>query len=75
MKIYIKNMVCIRCKMLVKQQLKKLSIAHRAVKLGEVEIKGDITNGQLADLKMALQKFGLDILDDRKSVLIEKIKK
>ncbi|AMR30013.1 AraC family transcriptional regulator [Mucilaginibacter sp. PAMC 26640] len=75
MKIYIKNMVCIRCKMLVKQQLKKLSIPFTTVELGEVELPGEINIKQVADFKTVLQKFGLDILDDRKSLLIENIKK
>jgi YesN/AraC family two-component response regulator len=75
MKIYIKNMVCIRCKMLVKQQLKKLSIPYSTVELGEAEITGEISSEQVTDFKRALQRFGLDILDDRKSLLIGKIKK
>ncbi|MES2267519.1 MAG: AraC family transcriptional regulator [Bacteroidota bacterium] len=75
MKIYIRNMVCIRCKMIVKQQLKKFAIPFLAVELGEVEVAGEIDQYQLADFKAALQKFGLDVLDDRKSLLIAKIKK
>jgi len=76
MKIYIKNMVCIRCKMIVKQELKKLSLLQNSVvKLGVVEIMDNISTTQLADLKNALLKYELVILDDRKSILIEKIKK
>lgn len=75
MKLYIKNMVCIRCKMVVRQQLKKLSIPYTTIELGEVETIGDISALQLADFKISLVKFGLDILDDRKSLLIDKIKK
>ena len=75
MKIYIKNMVCIRCKMIVKQELKKLSLLQNAiVKLGEVEIMDNISTNQLVDLKNALLKYELVIIDDRKSILIEKIK-
>ncbi len=76
MKIYIKNMVCIRCKMIVKQELKKLSLLQNSiVKLGVVEIMDNVSITQLADLKNALLKYELVILDDRKSILIEKIKK
>jgi YesN/AraC family two-component response regulator len=75
MKLYIKNMVCIRCKMVVKDQLKKLSLPYSRVELGEVEINGDVTIAQLAAFKTGLIKFGLDVLDDRKSLLIGKIKK
>ena len=68
-------MVCIRCKMVVKQQLKKLSLHYITVELGEVEILEIISNAQITDFKTALLKFGLELLDDKKSILIEKIKK
>jgi YesN/AraC family two-component response regulator len=74
MKIYIKNMVCIRCIIVVRQVLKKLSIENASVKLGEVELISDISNGQLSALKAALLKYHLEILEDKKSTLIEKIK-
>lgn len=75
MKIYIKNMVCIRCKMIVKEELKKLSLPNAVVKLGEVEIAGTITDGKLNELRIVLLTFGLELLDDKKSILIAKIKK
>ncbi len=68
-------MVCIRCKMIVKQQLHKLSIKYHRVVLGEVDVAEDLIAEQLWELKKNLLKFGLEILDDRKSILIEKIKK
>jgi YesN/AraC family two-component response regulator len=75
MKLYIKNMVCIRCKMIVRQQLEKLSLRCISVELGEAEILENISSAQLTEFKTALIKFGLELLDDRKSILIEKIKK
>ena len=75
MKLYIKNMVCIRCKMVVKQQITKLSLHYLTVELGEVEIVENISTAQLMEFKVALSKFGLELLDDKKSILIEKIKK
>ena len=75
MKLYIKNMVCIRCKMIVKQQLNKLSARYISVELGEVEIAENFTAPQLIEFRTALVKFGLELLDDKKSILIEKIKK
>lgn len=75
MKLYIKNMVCIRCKMVVKQELKKLSLRYLAVELGEVEMMENVSLIQLADLKAGLQKFGLELMDNKKSILIERIKK
>ena len=75
MKLYIKNMVCIRCKMVVKQQVTKLSLHYLTVELGEVEIVEKISSAQLMEFKIALLKFGLELMDDKKSILIEKIKK
>jgi AraC-like DNA-binding protein len=54
---------------------KKLSLNCIRVDLGEVEIVENISNAQLMELKSALQKYGLELLDDKKSILIEKIKK
>lgn len=75
MKLYIRNMVCIRCKMIVKQELKKLSLHCVTVELGEVEILENISAVQLCKLNNALLKYGLELMDGRKSILIEKIKK
>lgn len=75
MKLYIKYMVSIRCKMVVKAELDKLGLQYKSVDLGEVDIKGKITAKQIEDLKTGLLQAGLELLDDRKSVLIEKIKK
>ncbi|MFD2146195.1 helix-turn-helix domain-containing protein [Mucilaginibacter antarcticus] len=75
MKFYIKNMVCIRCKMIVKQELKRLSFHYIKVELGEVEIIEDVSSAQMIVFKSNLLKYGLELLDDKKSILIEKIKK
>lgn len=75
MKIFIKNMVCIRCKMIVQEQLQKITLRKAVVKLGEVEITGALTEPELDDFRTRLLKFGLEVLDDKKSVLINKIKK
>ncbi|AMR30019.1 AraC family transcriptional regulator [Mucilaginibacter sp. PAMC 26640] len=75
MKLYIKNMVCIRCKMIVKQELKRLSCHYVTVELGHVEIIEDFSAAQLNLFKTNLLKYGLELLDDKKSILIEKIKK
>ena len=67
-------MVCIRCKMVVKDELKKLGLHYIVVDLGEVEILEDITKEQHDQFKVGLLKSGLELLDDKKSVLIQKIK-
>jgi AraC-like DNA-binding protein len=74
MKLYIKYMVSQRCKMMVKTELKKLGLRYVVVDLGLVEILEDITKTQREQLKTNLLKSGLDLLDDKKSILIEKIK-
>lgn len=67
-------MVSNRCKMLVKDELKKLGLHFIVVDLGEVEIMETINAETLADLKRALLVSGLELMDDKKAVLIEKIK-
>jgi vacuolar-type H+-ATPase subunit D/Vma8 len=67
-------MVCIRCKMVVKAELSKLGIGFKTVELGEVEIDENISTEQRDQLKIALLKSGLELMDDKKSVLIQKIK-
>ncbi len=74
MKLYIKYMVSLRCKMMVKEELKKLGLHYVVVELGMVEILEDITPAQHDQLKTNLLKSGLELLDDKKSILIEKIK-
>lgn len=74
MRLYIKNMVCIRCKMVVKSELEKLGLQYTLIELGEAEIKDDISDVTKSKLDAALQKQGLELMDDKKSMLIEKIK-
>lgn len=74
MKLYIKYMVSLRCKMIVKEELSKLGLRYVMVDLGVVEILEDITESQRERLKANLLKSGLELLDDKKAILIEKIK-
>jgi AraC-like DNA-binding protein len=67
-------MVCIRCKMVVKTELEKLGLHHTFVELGGAEILENITAEQRSQLDIGLRKAGLELMDDRKSMLIEKIK-
>lgn len=73
MKIYIKYMVSLRCKMVVREELKKLGLKYMTLDLGMVELEEDITPYLRDQLKRNLHKSGLELLDDRKSILIEKI--
>ncbi|RMA72736.1 AraC-like DNA-binding protein [Flavobacterium weaverense] len=74
MKLYIKYMVSNRCKLAVKEELKKLKLHFMVVELGEVEIMENISMEQRQILKAALLQSGLELMDDKKSMLIEKIK-
>jgi AraC-like DNA-binding protein len=74
MKLFIKNMVSLRCKMLVKTELEKMHIAYKNVDLGEADLEEPITGKQLAALKAILLKSGLELMDDKKAMLVEKIK-
>jgi AraC-like DNA-binding protein len=65
-------MVCIRCQMVVKTQLEKLGLHYVDVKIGEAI--DDIQPEQLQQLNKALRKSGLLLMDDKKSILVEKIK-
>lgn len=67
-------MVSNRCKIVVKEELKKLGLHYIFVDLGEVEIMEDLTLEQKEKLKLSLHEMGLELMDDKKSILIEKIK-
>ncbi|WP_051350082.1 helix-turn-helix domain-containing protein [Dyadobacter alkalitolerans] len=74
MKLYIKYMVSLRCKMMVEEELRKLEIGYSLIDLGMVEIAGEMYPQQREMLKNNLLKSGLELMDDKKSILIEKIK-
>ena len=67
-------MVSNRCKIAVKEALKNLGLHFIVVELGEVEIMEKITANQSEQLKLALIESGLELMDDKRSVLIERIK-
>jgi|SRR6476661_155391 len=74
MKLYIKYMVSVRCKQEVQAKLDKLGLHYGTVNLGEMEFKGDITPQQHAQLQQELSHLGLELLDQHKGRLIERIK-
>lgn len=67
-------MVCSRCKMVVKSELEKLGLQPISVELGEIEIQEDNIDNVKIDLLRNLQTLGFDLIDDKKSKTIEKIK-
>jgi AraC-like DNA-binding protein len=60
--------------MVVKNELKKLGIQYVAVDLGEADIKDEISDEMLQHLDKALRKSGLELMDDKRSMLVERIK-
>jgi AraC-like DNA-binding protein len=74
MTLYIKYMVSLRCKMFVKDELHKLGLHPVSIDLGVVEIQDDITDEQIEAFGKNLKIGGLELLDDKKNILVEKIK-
>ena len=67
-------MVCLRCQIVVKLELEKLGLTCINVGPGKVDVAGPITEDKLLQFKSALISAGLDLLTDKKSILVEKIK-
>jgi AraC family transcriptional regulator len=74
MPIYIKNMVCDRCIMAVRQELDALGLPYKNIQLGEVELAATPGAGQMESLRDHLEQLGFELLDDKKSTIVEKIK-
>lgn len=74
MKVSIKNMVCYRCIVVVKQVFEKMQILPVRIQLGEVELEEELSMIQLSYFKNWLSENGFELLDDRKMVLVEKVK-
>lgn len=67
-------MICLRCKMIVQQELDRIGIPYLSVDLGMVKTENIITSDQIEELRKSLQRVGLEILEDKKNILIDKIK-
>lgn len=67
-------MVCLRCRMVVKSELEKLGLYCISVEPGQVEVLGPLSDKQLQNFKIALLSAGLELIEDRKNILIERIK-
>ncbi|MGM8361343.1 helix-turn-helix domain-containing protein [Flavobacterium sp. ARAG 55.4] len=74
MKIYIKNMACESCKVVVKEALEELNLNPVKIELGEAVIKEEITTEKKKKLNAIINKVGLEIIESKGGVLIEKIK-
>jgi AraC-like DNA-binding protein len=74
MELFIKNMVSIRCKMAVKSVLDTFGLGCTRVEIGRAEISENPTEEKLNQLNATLLKYGFELLEDRKAILVEKIK-
>ena len=74
MKLYIKNMVCNRCIMVVQDELEKIGLQPINVELGSAELGKELNKDELKNLNTQLIALGFSLIDDKKSQLIERVK-
>lgn len=74
MNIYIKNMVCMRCKMAVQSVLESLNINYLRIELGKVSLTTALSLVEQEVLNSSLKKYGLELMDDKRKILVERIK-
>lgn len=72
--LFIKNMVCDRCIMVVQNELDKLGLDVKTIRLGEVVLEKEPAAGEKEQLRDVLLSLGFKLIDDKKSRIIEKIK-
>ena len=75
MKIYVKNMACESCKIVVQEALNEIGITPVKVDLGEIVTKEDISDDKKKKLNSIINKAGLELLEKKQGVIIEKIRK
>ncbi len=74
MRLHIKNMVCNRCVMVVRNEMEQLGFDVKEVKLGEVWLEGELSAAEKERVRERMISLGFDLIDDRKSRIIERIK-
>jgi AraC-like DNA-binding protein len=72
--LFIKNMVCDRCILVVRNELQKLGIGVKQIKLGEVATEDELTPEKKEEIDRVLRELGFELIDDKKSRMIERIK-
>lgn len=75
MKLFVKNMVCDRCKMAVQHALDENGLSYTQVELGEIELTATPNENQIQKFKWNLEKLGFELIEDRTARIISKIKK
>ncbi|MDP2422541.1 AraC family transcriptional regulator [Sediminibacterium sp.] len=74
MKIYVKNMACVSCKVVVTDALEELKIPFYKVELGEIDTHQDVSEEDKSVLNAKLRKAGLELLEKKQGILIERIR-
>ncbi len=74
MKLYIKYDINVACRVILQEQLEHLNISYSLLDFGEIEIKDDISGETLLELQNALNKYGIEIINNQKSQLVQRIK-
>lgn len=74
LKVYIKNMVCDRCKLVIGNVVEQLGLSPAVIDLGLLEFANDLTDQQLQDLQQQIEPLGFALVNDKKTQLIESIK-
>jgi copper chaperone CopZ len=75
MRIYIRNMACESCKIVVQEALQKIGVHAKKVELGEAELDEKLTPEQQQQLNAGIKKAGLELIENKEGILLEKIRK
>lgn len=74
MRIYIKYDINLACRIIVQEQLDKFEISYNLLEYGEIEIKNTIDDIKLSQIQVELSRYGIEIINNQKSQLVQKIK-
>lgn len=72
--IFIKNMVCNRCILVISEILKGLKFTPLKIELGKAITREQLTPGDRQVIREALEKYGFELIDDKQSRIIEQIR-
>ncbi|HWA34642.1 MAG TPA: AraC family transcriptional regulator [Cyclobacteriaceae bacterium] len=75
MKIYVKNMVCGRCRTAVKNELEKAAMTYKSLELGEIELDGNVSEDSLKRFKEGIETLGFELIEDKPAREVNQIKK
>ncbi len=74
MKLYVRNMACESCKIVVKQEIEKMGLNPVKIELGEVEVKEKLSEKQQKQLSTSIKKAGLELIKSKDGILTDQIK-